>query len=111
MPVFAILRTQFCTVCHPGAHHRPKASKNFEDLFLHTHMTRGSRRYKHAQSPWRPPHTLPPAAFDHATARIGPTTTKIEFTIDDEADDDLLRCQLQRKLIGPSVLLLIIAYK
>ena len=52
-----------------------------------------------------------PAAFDHATARIGPTTTKIELTIDDEADDDLLRCQLQRKLIGPSVLLLIIAYK
>ena len=26
LPVFAILRTQFCTVCHPGARHRPKAS-------------------------------------------------------------------------------------
>ena len=26
LPIFAILRTLFCSVCRPGAHHRPKAS-------------------------------------------------------------------------------------
>ena len=43
---------------------------------------------------WRPPRTLPPAAFDHSTTPFRPINTKFEVTIDDEVDNDRDICLL-----------------
>ena len=64
--------------------------------YIHTFI--GHRPQKISQA-WRPPRTLPPAAFDHITSPIRPIATKFEHTIDYEVEDITLRFRVHRHWI------------
>ena len=61
--------------------------------YIHTFI--GHRPQKISQA-WRPPRTLPPAAFDHIASPIRPIATKFEHTIDYEVEDITLRFRVHR---------------
>jgi hypothetical protein len=64
--------------------------------YIHTFI--GHRPQKISQA-WRPPRTLPPAAFDHIASPIRPIATKFEHTIDYEVEDITLRFRVHRHWI------------
>ena len=65
-------------------------------IVRYTHTFIGHRPQKISQQ-WRPPRTVPPAAFDHIASPIRLIATKFEYTIDYEVEDNTLRFRVHRQ--------------
>ena len=65
-------------------------------IVRYTHTFIGHRPQKISQQ-WRPPRTLPPAAFDHIASPICLIATKFEYAIDYEVEDRTLQFRVHRQ--------------